>query len=78
MSLKITVIGAGIFGVFTALKSMDRRHKVTLVKEFAQGDTRITGNGHTRNIRFSLAGDEWYIRSAWKARSYWKELENRF
>ena len=78
MSLKITVIGAGIFGVSTALELTDRGHKVTLVEQFAQGDSRTTSNGLTRNIRFSHAGDEWYTRSAWKARSYWKELENRF
>ena len=78
MSSKITVIGAGIFGVSTALELTDRGHKVTLVEQFAQGDSRTTSNGLTRNIRFSHAGDEWYTRSAWKARSYWKELENRF
>ena len=78
MSLKITVIGAGIFGVSTALELIDRGHKVTLVEQFAQGDSRTTSNGLTRNIRFSHAEDEWYTRSAWKARSYWKELENRF
>ena len=78
MSLKITVIGAGIFGVSTALELTDRGNKVTLVEQFAQGDSRTTSNGLTRNIRFSHAGDEWYTRSAWKARSYWKELESRF
>jgi len=53
MSLKITVIGAGIFGVSTALELTDRGHIVTLVEQFAQGDSRTTSNGLTRNIRFS-------------------------
>ena len=77
MSSKIAVIGAGIFGASTALELADRGHRVTLVEQFDQGDSRTTSNGLTRNIRFSHAGDEWYTRSAWMARSLWKELENR-
>ena len=77
MSSKIAVIGAGIFGSSTALELADRGHRVTLVEQFDQGDSRTTSNGLTRNIRFSHAGDEWYTRSAWMARSLWKELENR-
>lgn len=72
-----TVVGAGIFGICTALELLDRGNKVTLVEQFEDGDSRTTSNGITRNIRFSHADDVWYTRSAWEARTLWKELEER-
>ena len=73
----ITVIGAGIFGVCTALELLDRGHSVTLIEQFEDGDSRTTSNGITRNIRFSHGDDLWYTRSARKAKSLWIELEER-
>ena len=73
-----TVVGAGIFGVCTALELLDRGHCVTLIEQFKEGDSRTTSNGISRNIRFSHGDDVWYTRSARKAKSLWRELEVRF
>ncbi len=77
MNSTVTVVGAGIFGVCTALELLDRGHSVILIEQFNDGDSRTTSNGITRNIRFSHGDDLWYTRSARKAKSLWRELEVR-
>ena len=77
MNSTVTVVGAGIFGVCTALELLDRGHCVTLIEQFKEGDSRTTSNGISRNIRFSHGDDVWYTRSARKAKSLWRELEVR-
>ncbi len=77
MFSSVTVIGAGIFGVSTALELLDRGFQVTLVEQFEEFDLRTTSNGVNRIIRYSHGNDIWYTKSARKAKRLWKNLENR-
>ena len=77
MQSSVTVIGAGIFGVSSALELLDRGFDVTLVEQYDGLDLRTTSNAPSRNIRFSHGDDVWYTKSARKAKSLWKHLENR-
>jgi len=71
----VTVVGAGVFGAATARELVRRGHDVTLVEQYSPGDVRAGSGGDTRLHRFSHGDDEWYTRSARRALTLWRELE---
>jgi glycine/D-amino acid oxidase-like deaminating enzyme len=72
------VVGAGVFGASIASELSARQWDVTLVERHAPANSRSSSGDFSRLLRFAHAGDpatdEWYTRSAWRARSLWHEL----
>ena len=69
------VVGAGVFGAATARELARRGWEVTLVEQYAPGNVRSASGGDTRLLRAAHGDDEWYTRSAWRARALWLELQ---
>jgi monomeric sarcosine oxidase len=65
------VIGAGVFGVWTAYTLRLRGHKVTLVDQYGAASSRSSSGGDSRIIRCSYGPDELYTRMAWRSLMLW-------
>jgi glycine/D-amino acid oxidase-like deaminating enzyme len=70
------VIGAGTFGASLALRLAADGIAVTLVDRFGAGDERATSGGETRLIRCGHGDDAGYARSARRARTLWRAIED--
>lgn len=74
-SWDIAVVGAGVFGVWTAYALARAGQRVALLDGYGPGNSRATSGGETRIIRISYGSNqlysEWTLRSlsAWKALS---------
>jgi sarcosine oxidase len=72
------VVGAGVFGASIASELSARQWDVTLVERHAPANARSSSGDFSRVLRFAHGGDpatdEWYTRSAWRARTLWHEL----
>lgn len=68
------VIGAGVFGAWTAWHLARRKQRVLLLEAYGPAHSRASSGGETRIIRMSYGPDEIYTR--WSQRSFlqWKEL----
>lgn len=65
---RITVVGAGAFGGWTALHLLRSGARVTLIDAWGAGNSRASSGGETRVIRSIYGGDPEYI--SWVARSF--------
>lgn len=74
MAPDFVVVGAGVFGAWTALHLRRRGHTVTLVDAYGPGNSRSSSGGETRIIRMGYGADALYTRSAIRALEQWKEL----
>src|SRR5215469_3222613 len=70
----VAVIGAGVFGTWTALHLARRKQRVVLVEAFGPAHTRASSGGESRIIRMSYGPDEIYTRWSQKSLGQWKEL----
>jgi glycine/D-amino acid oxidase-like deaminating enzyme len=70
----VVVIGAGVFGAWTALLARRAGMSVTLVDAYGIGHPRATSGDETRIIRSGHADDAFYTSSARRARDAWREL----
>jgi len=70
-----TVVGAGVFGASTARELARRGWRVTLVEQYTPGTVRSASGGDTRLLRFAHGDEEWYTRSAVRARELWLDLQ---
>jgi sarcosine oxidase len=70
----VAVVGAGVFGAWTALTLARTGRSVVLLDEYGPGNARASSGGESRLIRMSYGPDELFTR--WSARSLflWKEL----
>ncbi len=70
----VVVIGAGVFGAWTALCLRRMGRRVALVDAYGPGNARASSGGESRLIRMGYGADELYTR--WSARSLvlWKEF----
>lgn len=73
----IVVIGAGVFGVWTAWQLLLGGAKVLLVDAWGPGHNRSSSGGETRLIRTEYRGDPIYTRWAWDSLAEWKALGKR-
>jgi sarcosine oxidase len=74
-SFGVTVIGAGVFGLATALELAMRGHRVALVDRFGSGHPATSSTGRSRGIR--IAYDvPFYVTLAQQAIRSWQKLEN--
>jgi sarcosine oxidase len=68
----VVVIGAGVFGAWTAWHLARRKQRVLLVDAYGPGNARASSGGESRIIRMGYGADEIYTR--WSQRSFvqWK------
>jgi sarcosine oxidase len=70
----VVVIGAGVFGAWTAWHLRRRGQKVLLVDAYGPGNARSSSGGESRIIRMGYGADEIYTRWAQKSLVQWKEF----
>src|SRR5262245_25867215 len=72
---KVTVVGAGSFGVWTALHLQRLGARVTLVDAWGAGHTRASSGGETRVIRAIYGTDRIYVEMVKRAYDLWEQLD---
>src|SRR5215472_12019791 len=75
MSYDITVVGAGVFGVWTAWHLRRAGASVRLIDAWGPGHTRASSGGETRIIRMGYGADEIYTRLAMRSLELWTEFD---
>ncbi len=70
----VVVIGAGVFGSWTAWRLAQRKQKVLVLDAYGPAHARASSGGETRIIRMSYAKDEIYTRWSQRSLAQWKEL----
>lgn len=73
----VIVVGAGVFGAWTAWNLQRRGQQVLLVDAWGAGHVRGSSGGETRLIRTEYAGNELYTRWAWQSLAEWHVLGQR-
>lgn len=71
------VIGAGVFGAWTAWHLQHGGARVLLVDAWGAGHSRSSSGGETRLIRTEYDGDELYTTMAWDSLQQWRALSQR-
>jgi sarcosine oxidase len=74
MSFDAVVVGAGVFGAWTALHLRRSGRRVLLVDKFGPGNSRSSSGGESRIIRMNYGADEVYTRWAMRSLGMWIEL----
>lgn len=74
----VVVVGAGIFGVWTALHLLEQGHKVTLLDAYGPGNSRATSGDETRQLRVGYGDRELYAKMAQRAFAAWRAREAEF
>ena len=74
--MNITVIGAGIWGCWTAYLLQKAGAKVTLVDMWGPGNARAGSGGASRIIRLVYGADQIYVDMTQTSYELWGELEN--
>jgi monomeric sarcosine oxidase len=70
----VVVIGAGVFGAWTAFQLARRGQSVLLIDAYGPGNSRASSGGESRIIRMGYGADELYTRWAMRSLLRWKEL----
>jgi sarcosine oxidase len=70
----VVVVGAGVFGAWTAWQLARRGQCVLLVDAYGPGNSRASSGGESRIIRMGYGADELYTRWAMGSLVQWKEL----
>ena len=73
----VIVVGAGVFGVWTAHALQAAGRKVMLVDAWSPGHARASSGGESRMTRGSYGADEVYTRMAWDSLADWRALSAR-
>ncbi|HEY7304469.1 MAG TPA: FAD-dependent oxidoreductase [Bryobacteraceae bacterium] len=68
------VIGAGVFGAWTARSLLRAGHKVTLIDEYGPASSRASSGGESRIIRCAYGPDEVYTRMAKRSLGLWSDF----
>jgi len=71
---RIVVVGAGVFGAWTAHHLQQMGHAVTLVDEHGPAHSRASSGGESRLTRAGYGRDEIYTRMARDSLPQWKAL----
>lgn len=71
------VIGAGVFGVWTAYQLCRAGLRVALLDAYGPGNNRSSSGDESRIIRMSYGPDELYTRWSWRALRLWREFDER-
>jgi sarcosine oxidase len=70
----VAVIGAGVFGAWTALHLARRGKRVILLEAYGAGHSRSSSGDESRIIRMGYGKDEIYTRWAQRSLTQWKDL----
>ena len=70
----VAVMGAGVFGAWTALQLNRAGANVILVDAYGPGNSRASSGGESRIIRMGYGPDEIYTRMAQRSFVLWQEL----
>jgi monomeric sarcosine oxidase len=70
----VAVVGAGVFGAWTALELARRGKRVLLADAYGPGHSRSSSGDESRIIRMGYGADEIYTRWSQKSLVRWKEL----
>src|SRR5882724_4367319 len=70
----VAVIGAGVFGAWTALELARRGNTVILLEAYGPGHSRSSSGDESRIIRLGYGKDEIYTRWSQRSLAQWKEL----
>lgn len=70
----VAVIGAGVFGAWTAWHLARRGQRVLLADAYGPGNARASSAGETRIIRMGYGADELYTRWSQRSMTRWKEF----
>ena len=68
------VVGAGVFGAWTAYHLLAAGHRVILLDEYGPASSRASSGGETRIIRCAYGPDEVYTRMAKRSLSLWSNF----
>jgi monomeric sarcosine oxidase len=70
----VAVVGAGVFGSWTAHELNSKGKKVLLLDAYGPGNSRASSGGESRIIRMGYGSDQIYTRLAKRSLSRWCEL----
>lgn len=70
----VAVIGAGVFGAWTAHHLLSAGHKVTLIDAWGPANSRASSGGESRLTRAAYGKDAIYTRMAMESLPQWKAL----
>jgi sarcosine oxidase len=70
----IVVVGAGVFGAWTAWHLAKRGRRVLLLDAYGPGNARASSAGESRIIRMGYGSDEIYTRWAQRSMVQWREF----
>ena len=68
------VIGAGVFGAWTAYHLLGAGHRVILLDQYGPASARASSGGESRIIRCSYGPDEVYTRMAKRSLTLWSDF----
>ncbi len=74
----VAVIGAGVFGGWTALCLREMGHSVVLIDQYGPGNSKSSSGGEVRGMRAAYGDREYYTRWAIAAMEQWKIREAEF
>jgi len=74
MNYDVVVVGAGVFGAWTAYKLRLAGVSVLLLEAYGPGNSRASSGGESRIIRMGYGPDEIYSRSAQRSMVLWQQL----
>jgi monomeric sarcosine oxidase len=70
----VAVIGAGVFGAWTAWHLARRGQRVVLIEAYGPAHSRASSGGESRIIRMGYGADELYTRWSQRSLAQWKEF----
>jgi monomeric sarcosine oxidase len=73
----VCVVGAGVFGSWTALELRRRGRTVVLLDAYGPAHARASSGGESRVIRMGYGPDEIYTRWSLRSLALWQELFGR-
>jgi monomeric sarcosine oxidase len=74
MTWDVIVVGAGVFGAWTARQLRAAGRSVLLVDQYGPANARASSGGESRAIRMSYGPDEIYTRFSQRSLGLWKSL----
>jgi len=75
--IDVVVVGAGVFGAWTAWRLKQSGLQVALLDAYAPGNARSSSGGESRVIRLSYGGDPLYSQMARDSLAAWADLSAR-
>jgi len=73
-TFEVVVVGAGVFGAWTAFQLRRAGAEVVLLDAYGPGNNRASSGGESRMIRMGYGPDQIYTRMAQRSLMLWQEL----